>query len=333
MHANLTYTTLKTMFLQSFVVLYVMFSCINANAETPDKCAAFFDSNGVATQKLVDLFAIMKIQDHKDIYNVYNSLEEIKKWRIHPGVERWNLKLPNNLKNNARGIINICENKFGMKEEVLPKNIKYSGVLFLGATLSRVVDRVGFYHKLVNGKILDKKLKIWVLTGERELDEKAGETKENFLKLVPYGQKPLPLPTNELGMIKFVFYYLMPKEIDIEYIYSAKDPNHTRATTASTTYTWAEKIQQSLQKSYYVGISNQPYVDYQELVMNIALQKIGKKNIVVQVVGSEVSQIEDHDNYAAILLDTVSKTISSCNEEFIYKNRCDATKLCGECNK
>ena len=76
---------------------------------------------------------------------------------------------------------------------------------------------------------------------------------------------------------------------------------------------------------YYLGISNQPYIDYQESVINLALKKTGKRNIEVHVIGSQTQQQKDPDNYAAILLDTVSKTISNCNEEFIQtenKNNC-----------
>ena len=124
-------------------------------------------------------------------------------------------------------------------------------------------------------------------------------------------------------MIKFIFYYKLPNETEVEYIYSEKDPKHTRATTASTTYAWAEKIPELPQKSYYLGISNQPYIDYQESVINLALKKIGKRNIEVHVIGSQTQQQKDPDNHAAVLLDAVSKIIANCNEAFAQtENNC-----------
>lgn len=305
-------------FLQIIKTIFVIFIFNSAFANDIDTCGYLFDTHGQATQNLADLLDATKILIHgpRDIYNITNSLD-IEKWHNHPGIERWYLTLEDNLKSSATNIIDICENELHMKDAILPKYIKYSGILFLGSTLNSVVRRADFYNALIEEKIIDKKLKIWVLTGERNLDKNAGETKENFLKLVAPGQKVLPLPTNELDMIKFVFYYKMPKNTEIEYVYSEKEINHTRATTASTIYAWSEKMPETRSKIYYLGISNQPYVIYQESIINLTLQKIGRKNVEVDVSGPRAQSQKDNNNYAATLLDAVSKTISNCHGWFL----------------
>ncbi len=309
---------MKNKFLEIFKITLLLFIFTKTYASHNDICKNLFDEHGNATLGLTNLLAITeaRINGPKNILNVCYS-PDVKEWRDHPGTERWNLTLKNNLKNKDLNIIKICENELGIKGTVLPKKVKYSGILFLGASFNSVLNRVEFYNKLIKGNIIDKELKIWILTGKRDLDEKAGETKKNFLELVPAGQKPLPLPPDEQSMIKFIFHYKIPKETKVEYIYSEKELNHTRATTASTVYAWAAKIPNPPHKTYYLGISNQPYVTYQESVINLTLQEASKKNIEVHVIGEEERPREDTNNYAAILLDTISKIISNCNKLFL----------------
>lgn len=303
---------METIFLCIIAVVFTIF--VFSTAAHANACRSLFDHDGRATSNLSSLLDITKthINGSKNVTNI-NDSSDVKEWRTHKlGTERWEFILPDNLENSADKIINICENGFDIKKMVLPKNAQYSGVLFLGATFQRVVNRAEFYNLLRKKNLIDKKLKIWVLTGERNLDEKVGETEENFLMLVPPRQKPLPLPRNEFEMIKFVFAYKMPKDITVEYVYSEKDPNHVRATTASTVRAWVEKIPSSPDKTYYVGISNQPYVYLQESSINLELKKMGKKNIIVNVVGGELQEYESANNHAAILLDTISKRVANC---------------------
>ena len=307
--------TTNNVLLRSISAICLAFLCITTHA-IPDSCANFCNSNGAVTQNLSDLLTTAQAQYYKskDISTIQKSAD-ITEWRTHPKTERWNFMLPTKFKKHTNAIIDICENKLGMKKRILPnKKINYSGVLFLGASLNNVVDRTRFYNEMVAKGKIDKKLKVWVLTGERKLNKQIGETKQNFLKLVPTGEKPLPLPTNEMEMIKFVFHYMVPKETKVEYIYSPKDPNCTRATTASTTVAWANKIPRPSHQDYYLGISNQPYVAYQELVTNRVLHTLSRKNIRVSVIGDEALPHKNRENYASVLLDTVAKIIAYCQE-------------------
>jgi len=316
--------------IKSIVILVVAMIgiCTTAQAKAVDSCKFLFDGQGIATEGLSDLLdeAKTKIQSPKNIYNVDDS-PDVEKWRTHPGVERWDLELPNKIKNSANSIIDICDN-LGMKEKVLPKNSSYSGVLFLGASFKTVVNRLEFYTKLLNEGVISKELKVWVLTGERKLNKKVGETKENFLELIPSGEKPLPLPRNEFEMIKYVFHYKMPKNVRVGYIYSKKDPNHTRATTMSTVHEFAKRIPESSQTEHYLAISNQPYVDYQKSAIYLALEKMGRKNIEVHVIGGRAKENDNLNNRAAILLDTVSKIISNCKKLFDLSEGSENKKLC-----
>lgn len=310
------FINIKRKTLARTLVACLIFLAVTSYAALPDSCAMLFDANGIATNPLAELLELTKanISEPKSIKRIAESIE-IKNWRTHSGKERWCYQLPEHLKNSATKIIAIGENKLDMKTKILPKkNVKYSGILFLGATLNSVINRVEFYKQLINAGVVDKKLKIWVLTGERKLDEKAGETDDTFRKLIPNGEKNVSFPTNELEMIKFVFHYLMPKDLEIEYIDSKKDQGVGRATTLSTTIAWAEKMPVTPQATYYLGISNQPVVTYQEMVINLTLKKINRKDIAVHVIGNEMLpvKVKKPDNYAAILLDTIAKTVDLC---------------------
>ena len=122
-----------------YLFLAALLFCIAAHAEIPNSCGDFFDSKGRPTQKLSDLFDVARIiipSSGSDVCGIHAHYV-IKKWRTHPGVERWDLELAPNLKDRADAIIDLCENNFGMKNEVLPdKNVKYSGVIFLGASFN-----------------------------------------------------------------------------------------------------------------------------------------------------------------------------------------------------
>lgn len=300
--------------------IYVVIMIIFSQVATASVCTKLFDDNGQATKNLMELLEVTKatINGPKTLSNIANSAA-IKKWHEHPNKERWYFQLPAHLKENASDIINICENKLGMRYKILPKDIKnrgdvkYSGVLFLGASFFRVDNRADFYNKLLSHDSIDRKLKVWVLSGERKLDANIGETNDNFYKLMNAKQPQNVMPTDELSMIKFVFHYKMPKDIDVEYIDSKKEQDFFRATTASTVKAWAQKIPYSSQVSYYLGISNQPYIGYQELVVNLVLKEMGKKNIVVHMVGDASQPASNLDNHAAILLDTVAKIIELCS--------------------
>lgn len=303
------------MFLK-IIMVALMSIAATTYAEQFSGCEKLFDSDGMATQGLSELLTITKTQipATRNIYQVCAALE---KWRNF-GPNRWEFKLPAELKNTKDKVINICEHKLDMQETILPKNFKYSGVLFLGATLSRVIDRLSFYKKLVNSGRVDKTLKMWVLSGDRKIAPEVGETPENFSKIVISTKPPIPIPTDksdELEMIKFIFYYQKPEEINTEYVYSEKESNYHRATTASTIEAWLKKIPTSPQKTYYLAISNQPFVNYQNSVISYILSKTGRaKDIEIHTIGGETNY-QDKENQAAILLNTVAKTIYNCKNE------------------
>ena len=274
----------------------------------------YFDEKGQAKEGLIHLLQVTgaPLPDKRDLASIAVILEK-SPWSSAPGTDRWDMVLASSIQEKspsvASEIIRICEQELGLESVVYPeKNKKYLGVLFLGATLKRVVDRLEFYKKMVKEGKIDSKLPLWVLTGERTLSVKAGETEEYFNRLVPKGEKKLPYPKNERDMIKFVFHYGLRTKNSVKYVFSKKDPNHVRATTASTMVSFLREAP-SL-KGTFLAISNQPYVFYQETVLLLEARKNNFNDVSIVAIGDyPFSPTEDKNNKAAIFLDNVRRTV------------------------
>lgn len=269
-----------------------------------------YDESGRASPGLRHLLELTGISIPEPYSMIkINQVMQTAGWKSSIGVERWDMQLKENLKAKQDSIIQVCFEELGMSQAVFPMNTASDGIIFLGATFKPALTRTKFYIELrESGKIAPSTQKLWALTGERKLSAKAHETKEHMLKIVPPGNNPLPTPDSEYNMLQYIFHYLLPKNIEIEYIYSGIDGQHTRATTNSTMIKFLEVC--TMHDAHLIVISNQPYVKYQEASLYYALALAGKTDISLEVVGSgvDIGQIIDKDNLAAILLDTVAKT-------------------------
>jgi hypothetical protein len=272
----------------------------------------FYNSDGQATPAVRDLLKVtgVKVEGDFAIANVNKAIAHAG-WIAPHGVERWDLQLPNNLKGKEEEIIAICHSQLNMAEEIFPQKSKSDGILLLGTTFQGVLDRVNFLWKMVlNGK-LDQDNKVFVLTGQRPLNIKEGETPEEMGKIMT---RTTPMPNNEYEMMQYVLAHRgIPQGMKVQYVYSEKESGHTRATTKSTMEMFLS-LHAATKKTHFVAISNQPYAFYQETALNLALQKHGRADISIEVIGSKADIELDKDNQAAILLDTVAKTSKNLGE-------------------
>ncbi|BBH53406.1 hypothetical protein JCM31447_18490 [Fluviispira sanaruensis] len=245
-----------------------------------------------------------------------------------PGEERWEKKENLIIKNeDLDEIIEIILNEIGLGQRIEPSLSNYNGILFLGASLPSVRERL----KYLNANIENKKIlpvTTYLIGGERKLSEKIGEGEEQFYNKnngiiefrSDYKVPKTPLKiTDEREMLKLVFSQsLHPKlQNKIALSLSEKDPNEHRATTKSTIKYFFNDYFWNLKNGNYIVISNQPFVLYQKLVM----QKICKLYIENQCngihfdfIGSELTlnksySVDEKRKFATKLLENLAQNL------------------------
>jgi hypothetical protein len=266
----------------------------------------FYNENGFASDAFKILLQITKI-NLEGRYHISSINKAIKKagWINEKRLERWDIAPPPELKAKEGDIIDACHIGLKMGETIYPSRKKYDGILFLGAAFFTVVNRWKFYKQMIQDGKLDTIQELWILTGDRNLNEKAGETIEAMSKIIKTQLSINLFPKNELEMIKYVINSLgTPNGTRVKYINSEKEKNHFRATTFSTMVKFIEL--EEGQKSNFAAISNQPYALYQLTALKMAEKKLGRK-FIIEPIGSKAIIPKDKHNYVAVLLDTVAK--------------------------
>lgn len=308
--------------------------------EEPQKAPNFFDKNNRATDDVVRLLGltgirvendplpsdpdwpeaklVLKTRSLKDINEATQGMLDPKvAWKRANNQERWQMELATPLTSQQIQKIREIYTKLGLFEEVKPQKISYKGILFLGSTLKSVRPRLAFLNQLLDSKACTAN-KVYVLTGERVLSPEVGETKEALLNpkngiiaFRPEWTPPQQLPNNETDMVKLVFTqsrHPSLKEEDIIYVHSLKATGYSRATTESTVYKWLELCKP--EPGVYLAISSQPYVYYQQLVIQNALLKAKRSDIQVHTVGPAASYKDSSpitEQYTAELLDNLAR--------------------------
>ncbi|NGX31320.1 MAG: hypothetical protein K940chlam8_00686 [Chlamydiae bacterium] len=209
-----------------------------------------------------------------------------KHWEVKENQERWQMD-PVTVKDEAY-ILSLIDN-IGMIQEVSPQKKYYDYVFLLGAVTTTARQRL--YHLVHLFEQGVRFGKIYVLSGERPLDPLV-ETESLFLQpdetVLETKQVNLPLPKNESEMLRFLIkQYVFPKEfqkIPIEYIsFPMKKNENGELVRPKTDDTVAAWLKTKPLKGSILAISNQPFVNYQDLALKIHLE--GKYEI--ETVGYE----------------------------------------------
>ncbi len=271
-----------------------------------------FIDQGKPSQALLDLCKLthvpVKPTDSLDVI-----VKKTQKAWYQGKKERWEARLPESLNNPdiIDKIIHICYERLDLHDAILPPGdtlCAYDGVFFLGASYHSVINRLDFYLDLVKSGKISKDLPLWVLTGERALTPRIGETEEVFRAIVNPRKKTLPLPTNEAEMIAFVFHHRLPEDIKATLIDSQKERGYGRATTQSTIEAFIHTT--GIKSGRFLAISNQPYVYYQQTALQSKLLQLGIPIEITCVGGAAKNQTEGYKNtHAAMLLDNVAKVL------------------------
>ncbi|MBW8308758.1 MAG: hypothetical protein K0M45_03825 [Candidatus Paracaedibacteraceae bacterium] len=210
-------------------------------------------------------------------------------------------------------------------DSVYPVHQTYDYIVIQGATVPTMRHRLMFLvHLIENDKIkMTVNTKIIFLVGERGLY--STETPEVLLDPSPYENDPnwqLPpiLPSDEREAAKVIWAQLkLPKELrDIHpyFTNTSKQAGSSRAQTQDCIEDW---LKNNKVKGRMLMISSNPYISYQEGVVNLAITKAGLSNeIQVEPAGPKIPQENENiDVVLGIALDTLARTI------FIEKQRQD----------
>jgi hypothetical protein len=276
---------------------------------------SYFTSEGRVTASFKLLLKALNfpLSQHDNFIEIYQKILAAG-WQNKPATERYAMDINNTTADERKDIINICNNELGFNKEVLPSNKTYDGIFLLGSDLEDTIKRVDFYKKLLRENLINPNIKLFILTGDRKVSNEYGETKEAFEALLKRNEELKKIPSNELEMIKFVLSHNLPELTKYEVIYSGIDKEHIRATTASTIEKFLELYPFSAKPKTYLVISNQPFIDYQDSVIKLVMAKAAREDIQIETVGFGGFPQVDEVNNAAILLDTIAKTLGNIVE-------------------
>jgi hypothetical protein len=219
--------------------------------------------------------------------------------------------------------------KLGNINPIYPKKKTHDYIVIQGATVPTMRHRLMFLVKLIeDNKIqLSAKTRIIFLVGERSLY--ASETSKVLLDPFPYEkdptwQKPAHLPKDERDAAKFIWSQLkLPpalRDLNPHFTDTQKAPGSSRAQTRDCIQTW---LKTDHVKGNILMVSSNPYINYQEGVVKLAIKKAGLENeIQVDSVGPEMRiENENIDIVLGVALDTLARTI------FIEKQRQDLSSV------
>ncbi len=205
------------------------------------------------------------------------------------------------------------------------KNPKY--ILVNGSTIQRMQKRVWFLAELVNThKItITSETEIFFLTGDRDLYPEENSFEMQFgLSKYPQNkawQAPKSLAQTEYQAAKNVWWQLdLPqslRKLKITFINAEKRINFDQKTGKKTFYRpntmdtliyWINAYH--LHPGHCISISNQPFVKYQELVVQRGLQQEKRQGFTVEGVGgAELNK----DYLLAIYLDNIARSLYELN--------------------
>lgn len=174
----------------------------------------------------------------------------------------------------------------------LDRPLSYTGMLLLGALRSRIVSRLFYLTTVASRLTFNLDWKIYLLGGARPLDP---EKESPFVLCTPAELPflegwiaPETLPTTEAEMMKLVWQQSrLPMHWRAEIVYAPMQPKPNGGTrppnTADTVRVWLSDHQPP--PGTYLALSNQPFVQYQELV----LQRLVPSGFAVYTCGPAAS--------------------------------------------
>ncbi len=259
------------------------------------------DDAGAPSKQLQQLLSLFEIAHDNSLKDIVEKTQ--KAFLRQAGKERWEIAdQTNHEKDQAIQLLN----NLGLVQEVTPMQQEYEYALILGATVHPVRTRLAHLISLFKKGIQFKH--IVVLGGQRPLDPNR-ESPEELLK--PKTDFPLKndwvlsgdLPKTETEMMRMVFdQAILPEEMQSTPIVFVDTPMQTtlngnlrRPNTPDTVVEW---LKSNPNPGACLVLSNQPYVGYQDAVV----QSVLSKEFSIDTVGQKATEKK-----IVIFLDTIAR--------------------------
>jgi len=236
------------------------------------------NDQGKASEPLLQLLKLTGVSHDGSLGSIVKSTQS--EWLRKPGTERWDIV--DSFVGNKDKFFELFT-KMDLIDQVDTQRKEYEHALWMGATFSRIKDRLNHLIELWSDGVRFNNLVILsgarpLTDGEKSLavssyqltDGSCPQTEAELMKMV-YEKSEMPVEMRSRGMI---FIDVPMQEI--------KDGIFARPTTGDTVCYW-------LKLKPLVGnclvVSNQPYVSYQDSVTKSLLPKefsietVGKKSV------------------------------------------------------
>jgi len=243
------------------------------------------DERGTLKPEVFDLLRMFNVNHDGTLEGIVNQTQ--KQWLRQKGKERWEIE--DVFADKRESAMPLFE-KLQVTHEIKPTKNFYRYALLLGATVSRVRNRLAYLINLWSKGIRFEELVF--LGGQRPLAPKL-ESKDvlfdrtNKDLAIRTDWSPGTVPQTETEMMKMVFDQAeLPKKMrDVRVLFvdvpmkKLKDGTLKRPTTPDTIKAW---LQMGPEPGDCLAFSNQPYIGYQHATLKTLLPK----NFFIETVGA-----------------------------------------------
>jgi len=288
---KMSFLTVKKVKLRFFVLSLSVLIITGSGCQCPTEgrrgefaTPLLFDQKGALKQEVFDLLRMFNVDHDGTLEGIVNQTQ--KQWLRQKGKERWEIE--DVFADKRESAMPLFE-KLQVIHEIKPTKNFYRYALLLGATVSRVRDRLAYLINLWNKGTRFEELVF--LCGQRPLAPKL-ESKDvlfdrtNKNLAIRTDWSPGRVPQTETEMMKMVFDQAeLPKEMkDVRVLFvdvpmkKSKDGTLKRPTTPDTIEAW---LQMNPEPGNCLASSGQPHIGRQHAVLKTLLPK----NFFIETVG------------------------------------------------
>ncbi|RTL07434.1 hypothetical protein EKK58_01635 [Candidatus Dependentiae bacterium] len=200
--------------------------------------------------------------------------------------ERWQVAPPAWIMLDQNTILNSLQ-ELGMIDAIKQKTTQTDALCILGSTGPDIKKRIKYALALIKNET--KPQAIILLAGQRFVTEHIDGSKKKLKKIARCFALPAWQKLTETHLIAYYYKksFLYKHQIP-DFIIDTPENNNTRPTTETTLIKLSEWLQEHPTIKHITFISNQPYVHYQQAVIDFVCKK-HNINIQYQVVGPKAS--------------------------------------------
>lgn len=286
-------------------VLFVLPACFGWNYQ--QDVQKIVNQQGVVAPAVLQLLSLTSVTTDGTLSDIVAQTQ--KNWLRTAGSERWDIQEV--VSDKQQEMLSLF-NQLSMLEEIRPQNKQYEHMMILGALFDTMVQRM--QHAITLWKSGVRCNHIALLAGARLAVAAQGENKESFEKFCGHALECVP--QTEAEMITFIYDHIdMPSDmravpveiIDVPML-EKSDGTMRRPNTADTIEWW---LKTNPAQGCVLAISNQPYVWYQQAVLETLLPN----QFYIETVGSKSSDSVK----LGVVLDTLARVLYQEQQRLLKK--------------